>query len=190
VTNLFTVEQIHWGQRSGKRTWYDTMLKFDDLYESLKPLGLEGFLTQPFDLGIFDEKPRVTCAKCSGRNTRRHHRKCTKRGLGHKGREQQARNAEATCREYGFVARVRRGRHGKGVSLDKAECDVLRIRARICAPRDITRDAIYALYGRDAKIEIPEPGTISITTDQDADPRRVVDFVALGVRVVVNGVDL
>ena len=73
------------------------------------------------------------CQKCAGKNTRRHHRKCALRGNGHKCRERSARNAEAACLEYGFFVHVRRGRHGKGVSMNVAGDALLRALARLNA---------------------------------------------------------
>lgn len=209
-------------------TWHNTeskplsKLNFEDLYESLKSIGLEGYLTAPFlDQTVWDEKHKTNfnelylngrncgvncaqtlpflnleahgiCQKCAGKNTRRHHRKCSLRGGGHKDREAQAREAERSCREYGFDVRVRRGRHGKGVSLDKAGEVLLRALARIAAPRNGLRDAIVATYGSDAKIEIPESGTVSITTDVEADPESIQRLMAYawGIRILVNGVEI
>lgn len=79
------------------------------------------------------ERAKLKCQKCSNGRTKRHHRKCEKRGACHKERERSARNAEAACLEYGFFVHVRRGRYGKGVSMNAAGDTLLRALARLNA---------------------------------------------------------
>lgn len=112
----------------------------------------------------------LKCQKCIGKNTRRHHRKCSKRGLGHKGREANVRRLETQAIEKcGIVLHVRRGRHGNGESLDRAERRVI----TSMGPRhaDPVKMAL-SHFGSDIKIEYPSPGTISVTTDKTRDDSK------------------
>lgn len=62
----------------------------------------------------------MICHKCTGRGTKRHHRDCPHRGEGHKGRGARIAYLATLAVEHGLVLRVRRGRHGAGLSLPEA----------------------------------------------------------------------
>lgn len=62
----------------------------------------------------------VACAKCKGWGTKRHHRRCPKRGMFHRGREVVCRQIEKDARRKGLRLHIRRGRHGDGPSISRA----------------------------------------------------------------------
>lgn len=119
------------------------------------------------------------CRKCAGHGTRAHARKCPERGLGHKNR-----GAEAECVEqlslcaYGVFTRIRRGRHGRGVSLPVAR----RTAARYAEMSDPSMGTGYAqklgvnseasytaivktLLGDSAKVTVKPHGIVEVTAD-------------------------
>lgn len=72
----------------------------------------------------------MICHKCAGRGTKRHHRGCEHRGKGHLGRGGLVRWIYWRAAEYGYVLRVRLGRHGAGMSLPAASAYLVK---RACA---------------------------------------------------------
>lgn len=114
----------------------------------------------------------MICHKCAGRGTKRHHRDCEHRGEGHKGRGAQARALLWRAAEWSLVLRVRRGRHGAGLSLPEARryltkrlhglpfagtaADMRLLVARLldCIPSDV-------------EVERGEPGAVQVWVPRD-----------------------
>jgi hypothetical protein len=61
------------------------------------------------------------CRKCAGKGTRAHHRKCEKRGVGHRGRRLDVAKTELFGPIVGVQVSVRQGRSGRWVSLPAAQ---------------------------------------------------------------------
>jgi hypothetical protein len=183
---------ISCGQRSGKHgasMRMSALLKSEiEFAQQAERCFLDSTCTE---IAMAEYLARDLCQKCNGKRIKRHHRKCAKRGLGHKGREREARLIETRAVEMcNIVVRIRRGRRGKGVAINAATDTILRQIGRRYMHGDPLRQAIVATYGPDAKIDTTEPGTVSITTNRDADPKYVIDGTPCGVRVIVNGVEL
>lgn len=123
----------------------------------------------------------MICHKCAGRGTKRHHRGCEHRGKGHLGRGDIVRWIYWRAAEYGYVLRVRLGRHGAGLSLPAARAYLVK-RARAGYLRGTEADvrALAALHaGCDADdvrvtTDAREPGTVRAWLPADT-PIAAVD---------------
>jgi hypothetical protein len=112
-----------------------------------------------------DRDPR--CSKCEGRAVRRHHRKCPKRGACHKGRGAHAESLEGFAVSTGLDLRVRRGRHGRGLSTTQARSA---IKSRLVIPPGamtspaLQRRVAERLGLRTNKVQVssPEPGRVAV----------------------------
>jgi hypothetical protein len=104
------------------------------------------------------------CMKCRGAGTRAHHRRCQKRGDGHRGRRGQVEYLEAIGYSWGLDLGVRRGRRGDGISISRARGMLRRnISWLPSAGSEAKIRAMAAEHlGCDATVETPEPGHVVV----------------------------
>lgn len=115
-----------------------------------------------------DRDPRSS--KCEGRTVRRHHRKCAKRGACHKGRGALAESLEDFAVSMCLVGfRIRRGRHGRGLTTTQALGDLMT--HCICGPATLTAIALQRRVAKRLRLPLgqvqvqvasPSPGEVAV----------------------------
>lgn len=123
-----------------------------------------------------DRDPR--CSKCEGRAVHRHHRKCPKRGAGHKGRGAHAAFLEGFAVSTGLDFRVRRGRHGQGLSTTQAYGALMERIA--CGPAVMTTTALQRRVAKrlglplgEVQVSSPCPGEVAVQVNARVLLRRL-----------------